>query len=455
MAKIAVKSSGPSKQASASKTEADIDRSAAARTGENVAFALAAGSIGLAVTLIEQDRAEAAAQITHENSGEHMGVDIQAKSASVSSSDHTAQASTAAEDDGQQVPAAHSGPAGEDSSVNAAVSLKPVVEPARSEATGPHHDGAGRADGHVALSSASSSHEINAPHASGEPITPSQNNASSAAHPAPPAHQASPADTSAHDLPSAVGEAPLPAGSGSHELPVGGEAADTGSAAGGLLAPVGDLVSGVGDIVGDLLGGNGKGVLSGIGSTVDNVLDGVGNLVSGVGNIVGGLLGGDGKGVLPGVGTTVDNVLDGVGHTVSGVGEIVGDLLGGDGKGVLPGVGGTVGTVLDTVGDTVSGVGDIVGGLLGGDGKGDLPGVGSTVDTVLDTVGDTVSGVVDAVSDVGGTIGELLGGASSDSANIFDAATEVLQFSDGLFGILTPTLSFLGQSIFVPNDVVD
>jgi hypothetical protein len=564
MSKMAEKTGGQVKQASGSKAETAGGKPVG-RSHENVAFTLAAGSIGLAVTLLEQERAEAATNLTHETSHDHEASDVLAAAeSSPSGGEHllTANAATSASPQGAG--------AGSVEGAEAAAPQAGIAVPVHIEAVnaGPadHQEApaapeVSEAQAHTAMSSSLLSHEtaVHQPAGSGT-ITAPANVAPVAPH-----QPAGTGDNAVHEDPVVLPDSPSHSGEGSTpaehvaETVPSDTSGDTGGD--GVLAPVGEVISDVGDVVGDVVsgvgdlvggllgGGDGDGLLSNVGSTVGDVVGAVGDVVSGVGDLVGGLLGGgDGDGLLSGVGSTVENVVDTVGGVVSGVGDLVSGLLGGgDGDGLLSGVGSVVGNVTDTVGDLVSGVGstvgnvveavsdvvsgvgsavggvvdtvggivsgvgDLLGGLLGG-GKDALADAGSAVGHVvetvgdatagagsaaggaLDTAGDAISGAGDAIGDllggkdgdgplagagslvdgvlgtvggavagIGGLVGGLLGGigsashASQDTAatNMFDAASGALQFSDELFGILTPTLSFLGQSMFVPNDPLD
>ncbi|MHC1550915.1 collagen-like triple helix repeat-containing protein [Phyllobacterium sp. K27] len=480
MANITGKFGGQGRLASKSKAESNPGKSAS-RSSENAAFALAAGSIGLAVTLLDQDRTEAAAKAIHESSVGHTSADDIVASGDPSSSiDYIATSSTQIHEGLHTSSSDAISPAAK-SGGEVAVGLGLPGEQVADYKV--HQDANGApatVQDNIAMSSSKISHEASLDHTS-EHLTLLQVNTVEGIN---------------HDPQSHVDGLQFPAVSAPSD---NGISQDVDSAADGVLGTVGDVVDGVGGLVENLLDGDGKGVLAGVGSTVGSVLDTVGNVISGVGGIVENLLGGDGKGVLAGVGSTVDSVLDTVSNVISGVGGIVDNVLNTVG-GVVSSVGDivpnllgdvkegvvhTVGNVVDTVADVTSSIGGIVNGLIGGDSKDTLSDAGSTIIEAVDTVAGAVSGAGGTVSnllggdgkesltDVGSTIdnaldsvggaltgagevvGGLLGGSASAPTNMLDAATGLLNFSDELFGVLTPTLSFLGQSIFVPNDPVD
>lgn len=489
MSKMAEKTGGQSRQASGSKAEAAGGKSVG-RSHENVAFTLAAGSIGLAVTLLEQERAEAATNLTHEASHDQAASDSSAAAEGASSSGDNLLITSATASDSPQGAGrvAISEAAGTQAKVAAPVNIEAagnVTAADHEEAPAASEASQTLSQAHTAMSSSDISQGVAVHQSAGSGtisvpagVTPVTPHSPVASHQNDPVDWSAPVEHVAETVPpdTAVNDGAL--------APVAELISDVGGT-------VGDVVSGVGDLVGDLLGGSdGKGLLSDVGSTVGDVVGAVGDVVSGVGDLVGGLLGsGDGKGLLSGLGSVVENAMDTVGNLVSGVGSAVGDVVD-TVSNVVSGVGSAVEDVGDTVGGVVSGVGDLLGGLLGGkDGPVDVrstvenvmetvgdaaSSVGSVVGGALDTVGDAVSGVgsmVDGVLDaVGGAVSGVGGGllgdlasteqdsqetAATTAANMFDAVSGALQFSDELFGILTPTLSFLGQSMFVPNDPLD
>lgn len=427
-----------------SESRSDTARSTSAKV-EGALFTLTAGTIGLGITLLEQERAEAAVKAGDLDLDGLLGTDL------ATTTDPMADAAAILDHvtyDGQSLPAnvTVAGPAetpGEASGLaDFFMELLALYQPAAVESAGDEAGGSGAPTqaqdaSHTASVAGAESIGADTPEAeqlattvhgqNGDPgFQPGSHDGGTGAEI--PHFEGATGQEVPRDAQDTGGGTSVSGETGPHSREDSDGAQDDapGDLAGGgediqseAVSAITETTGNLGDVVGGLLGGgeNGEGLLPGAVSTVtetaENVTDMAGGLLGGLGDTLGGLLNG---------GEESGGIVSTVTETIGGLGDALGDLLGGgeDGDGIVT-------DTLSLVSGTIENLADSVSSLLGGgeEGEGVLSTVTETVENLADTAGDLLGGI-------GNTVSGLLGGGEEDESPASDVVSSISQAVDGL-----------------------